>query len=116
MTFEQFSRRSFVKRSFGALALSSLGAVPSLRLMPDPVSDLTLWYDRPAEKWTDALPVGNGRIGAMGFGGAKEEHLQLNEATLWGGGPHDYDHPGAAEVLPEIRRLIFAGKFQEAQD
>ena len=77
--------------------------------------DLSLTYDKPAEKWTEALPVGNGRIGAMVFGGTEDERLQINESTLWGGGPHDYVDPGAHTNLEEIRRLIFAGKVDEAE-
>ncbi len=76
---------------------------------------LTLWYDTPAAKWTDALPLGNGRLGAMLFGGVSEERLALNELTLWAGGPHDYDNPDALAALPEIRRLVFAGEWAEAQ-
>ncbi|BBO34691.1 hypothetical protein PLANPX_4303 [Lacipirellula parvula] len=78
-------------------------------------SGLALWYDAPAERWTEALPIGNGRLGAMIFGGVAEERLQLNEDTLWTGGPHCYDHPGAAEALPELRRLLFAGRQREAE-
>lgn len=76
---------------------------------------LQLWYDAPANRWTEALPVGNGRLGAMIFGGAAAERLQLNEDTLWTGGPRSYDHPGAAEVLPLLRELLFAGKQKEAE-
>ena len=76
--------------------------------------EFTLRYDKPAAMWTEALPIGNGRIGAMVFGGTSEERLQINEATLWGGGPHDYTNPGAASHLEEIRHLIFAGKSAEA--
>ena len=75
----------------------------------------TLLYDRPAAKWTEALPIGNGRIGAMVFGGTEDERLQVNEDTLWGGGPHDYTNPEAYSHLEEIRRLIFAGKVDEAE-
>lgn len=75
-----------------------------------------LWYRRPAREWLEALPVGNGRLAAMVFGGALQERLQLNEGTLWAGGPHDYSHPDAAAALPEIRRLIFAGEWRKAQD
>ena len=78
-------------------------------------SDLSLTYHKPAEKWTEALPIGNGRIGAMVFGGTEDERLQINESTLWGGGPHDYTNPDAHSQLEEIRRLIFAGKVEEAQ-
>lgn len=78
-------------------------------------SHLNLTYDRPATKWTEALPVGNGRIGAMVFGGTEDERLQVNEDTLWGGVPHDYTNPDAHLHLDEIRQLIFAGKLDEAE-
>ena len=68
--------------------------------------DMTLWYDRPASKWTEAMPVGNGSMGAMVFGSAPVERIQFNEDTLWIGQPRDYSHPGAAEHLPEIRKLL----------
>jgi alpha-L-fucosidase 2 len=77
--------------------------------------DLSLTYDKPAEKWTEALPIGNGRIGAMVFGGTEDERLQINDSTLWGGGPHAYANPDAYTHLEEIRRLIFAGKVDEAE-
>jgi alpha-L-fucosidase 2 len=78
-------------------------------------SDLRLWYDSPATQWTQALPIGNGRIGAMVFGGVTEDRYQLNEDSLWCGGPQDYAHEGAAQYLPQIRRLLFEGKQKEAQ-
>ncbi len=78
--------------------------------------DLTLWYRQPAKEWTEALPVGNGRLGAMVFGGTEHERLQLNENTLWSGGSYDPDNPDALAALPEARRLIFAGKYKEAND
>ena len=59
--------------------------------------NLTLWYEQPAAQWVEALPVGNGRLGAMVFGGAPEERIQFNEGTLWAGGLRDYAHEGAAE-------------------
>ena len=77
--------------------------------------DLKLTYDKPADKWTEALPVGNGRIGAMVFGGTEDERLQINESTLWGGGPHDYTNSKAFAHLQQIRELIFAGKVDEAE-
>jgi len=74
-----------------------------------------LWYDKPAQDWMkEALPIGNGRLGAMVFGGTASERIQLNEDTLWAGGPYDPSSPEALEALPEARRLIFAGKFKEA--
>lgn len=75
---------------------------------------LTLWYRRPAAKWVEALPIGNGRLGAMVFGGIGVERLQLNDDTLWSGGPKDWNNPKAKAALPEVRRLIAAGKFAEA--
>jgi alpha-L-fucosidase 2 len=79
-------------------------------------SPFSLTYDKPASKWTEALPVGNGRIGAMVFGGTEDERLQINESTLWGGGPHDYTNPEAYAHLGEVRKLIFAGKVEEAEE
>ena len=78
-------------------------------------SGLQLWYSRPAQKWTEALPVGNGRLGAMVFGGTEHERLQFNEDTLWTGQPHEYQHEGAVEYLPIVRKLLFEGKQREAE-
>lgn len=75
-----------------------------------------LWYAQPAQKWTDALPIGNGRMGAMVFGGVFDERIQFNEDTLWKGFPHDYDRAGAHDHLAEIRQLLFDGKVKEAVD
>ncbi len=65
--------------------------------------------------WVEALPVGNGRLGAMVYGGVERERLQLNEESVWSGQPQDADNPDALQHLPEIRRLLFAGKYAEAQ-
>jgi len=73
-----------------------------------------LWYRQPAERWADALPLGNGRIGGMVFGGIQREHIQLNEDTIWNGQKRDRLNPEAAKYLPEVRRLLFAGKPLEA--
>ena len=75
-----------------------------------------LWYNKPAQIWTDALPVGNGRMGAMVFGGAAHERIQFNENTVWTGQPHDYAHKGASKSLQQIRELLWAGKQKEAED
>jgi alpha-L-fucosidase 2 len=74
-----------------------------------------LWYDKPAEKWTEALPIGNGRLGAMVFGGTDEAHLQINEETVWTGKPHHYHNEGAVEHLGTIRQLLFEGKQKDAE-
>ena len=74
-----------------------------------------LWYRQPAEQWTEALPIGNGRLGAMIFGGVARERLQLNEDTLYAGGPYDPSDPGARNALPRVRELIAQGKYAEAQ-
>ena len=89
-----------VRHSRNALAWASQTASPQ-------PSALHLWYDKPASAWNEALPLGNGRIGAMVFGGIASERIQLNEATLWTGKPHDYTNPDARKNLDEIRKLIF---------
>ena len=72
-------------------------------------------FNRPASAWTEALPLGNGRLGAMDFGGVDDERYQVNEDTLWGGAPHDYANPDAYQHLDEVRGLIFKGKVAEAE-
>ena len=79
------------------------------------VKELKLWYNQPASVWEEALPIGNGRLGAMVFGGKTEEHIQFNEETLWTGEPHDYAHEGASQYLNQIRELIWQGKQKEAE-
>jgi len=75
-----------------------------------------LWYKRHAEQWNEALPVGNGRLGAMVYGVAREEHIQLNEDSVWYGGPTDRHNPDALDSLPTIRRLLFEGRLKEAHE
>lgn len=77
--------------------------------------DWKLWYTHPAANWNEALPVGNGRLGAMVFGGIAAERLQLNEGTVWTGKDVDFVNPAAKAALPEVRKLLFAGKYAEAQ-
>ncbi len=79
------------------------------------MSALELWYRQPATVWTEALPIGNGRLGAMVFGGAGEERLQLNESTFWSGGPYQPINPEALQHLGAVRELIFAGRYAEAE-
>ena len=77
---------------------------------------LCLWYDTPAQEWEEALPIGNGRLGAMVYGGVSEETIQFNEETLWTGQPRDYAQPGAHKVLDQLRQLLWEGKQQEAHE
>ncbi|HEV2695295.1 MAG TPA: glycoside hydrolase family 95 protein [Verrucomicrobiae bacterium] len=94
--------------------LAALAALLLLQPVAKAASPLTLYYTDAATKWTEALPIGNGRLGAMVFGGVTREHLQLNESTLWAGGPYDPNNTNALGALPEARRLIFAGKYDDA--
>jgi alpha-L-fucosidase 2 len=96
-----------------AAALAPLSAAPA----PAPsASPLALWYRQPAQTWVEALPVGNGRLGAMVFGGAPHERLQLNEDTLWSGSPHNTNNPNAKQHIPAIRKLVAEGKYPEADE
>ena len=82
-----------------------------------PAAPLTLWYRRPAKRWLEALPVGNGRLGAMVFGGVGTERLALNESTFWSGAADPTnDNPAGREQLPIIRKLLFEGKYPQAVD
>ena len=80
------------------------------------VAQHRLWYDQPAQTWTQALPIGNGVMGGMVFGTPAVEHIQLNEETIWAGQPNNVINPNAKEALPKVRQLIFEGKYKEAQD
>ncbi|MGZ5454976.1 MAG: glycoside hydrolase family 95 protein, partial [Candidatus Aminicenantales bacterium] len=73
-----------------------------------------LWYRQPAGDWNEALPVGNGRLGAMVFGYPDHEKLQLNEETLWAGSPIDNNNPAALDALPLIRKALFKGDYAQA--
>ena len=97
-----------MKRLIGALAVL-------MAVMTAAAQDYRLWYDRPAQTWTQALPVGNGVVGGMVFGTPAVERIQLNEETLWAGQPNNVVNPGAKDALPQVRRLIFEGRYKEAQ-
>ena len=75
-----------------------------------------LWYDRPAANWNEALPIGNGRLGAMVFGNVSADRLQLNEETIWAGQPNNNANADALEYLPKVRQLVWEGRYKEAQD
>jgi alpha-L-fucosidase 2 len=113
MTVCRAHRRVLVA-AIGLIVSTSLGwpAGAQAQAASDPWS---LWYDAPARQWVEALPVGNGRVGGMVFGGTAHERIQFNESTVWTGGPHDYVRTGSSRWLPEIRALLFAGKQKEAE-
>jgi alpha-L-fucosidase 2 len=102
------------RRGFLAQVPVALAAFSRAREASAP-SEWMLWYRQPAKIWTDALPIGNGGLGAMVCGGIQEERLQLNEDTLWSGCPRDWNNPQASEALPEIRRLVLEQqRYKEA--
>jgi alpha-L-fucosidase 2 len=107
-------RRLFLQQLVAASVLLRAGTLPAGGQGRTTPTAPVLWYRRPATRWVEALPVGNGRLGAMVFGGIGVERLQLNEDTLWSGGPKDWDNPTAKEVIPGIRRLIAAGDYAAA--
>jgi alpha-L-fucosidase 2 len=88
----------------------------SVTIAQPPAEPLSLWYRQPARDWVEALAVGNGRLGAMVFGGVTQERIQLNEDTLWAGGPYDPANPDALEALPQVREMIFAGQYRQASN
>ncbi len=110
------TRRKFLKSS--ALATTAIAQAKRLNASEAPAPGETarhrIFYEQPAATWPDALPVGNGRLGAMVFGGTAKERLQLNEETVWMGGVRDRNNPQAART-PEVRKLLFAGKVHEAE-
>lgn len=114
---EQKPERFLVKNNLWRWAVLVVAAVaPAVTTIgaPTEVNSYLLWYDKPAAKWEEALPVGNGRVSAMIFGQATNERLQLNEGTLWAGAPYDPVNPEAKEALPEVRQLVNEGHYREA--
>ncbi|MES2041160.1 MAG: glycoside hydrolase family 95 protein [Pseudomonadota bacterium] len=101
---------------FGMAGLYGAPALVMAQNAALPKNANTLWYRQPASCWEEALPLGNGRLGAMVFGRVGQERLQLNEDTLWAGAPYTPDNPDARTALPEVRQLIADGKFKEAAD
>ena len=92
-----------------------LGSAQPPQTVPAPQAVSVLWYRTPAARWNEALPIGNGRLGAMVFGGVREERLQLNEDSVWAGQRMNRVNPAAAAAVPEVRRLLQAGKVAEAE-
>ena len=108
-------RRDFLVSAGLAAAFPGLaGASVSATVRAAGREDLALWYDKPAATWVEALPVGNGRLGAMCFGRIAQERLQLNEGTLFAGGPYNPNNPAALAALARVRALIDAGDFHAA--
>lgn len=104
------TRRTFL---FGAMATVTL---PCSSFAASASPDTAMWYDKPAERWLQALPVGNGRLGAMVFGDPGHERLHLTESTLWSGAPSTQNvNPAAHEQIPTIREHLFAGRYTEAE-
>ncbi|MCC2545960.1 glycoside hydrolase family 95 protein [Hymenobacter sp. BT175] len=97
------------------LLVWSLLLAPLLAAAKPNPTPLKLWYDRPAANWNEALPIGNGRLGAMVFGGPAQERLQLNEATIWAGGPNNNVKPDALPVIRQLRELLLSGQQEAAQ-
>src|SRR5215212_7722095 len=112
MALPNITRRNLLT---GAAAMSLAGAT-SAASSATSLSLSRLWYRKPADRWEAALPVGNGRLGAMVFGRVGQERLQLNEDTLWAGSPYTPDNPEALAGIPEVRKLIEQGKYREATD
>lgn len=109
-------RRRFLACTGLALALPGLARAKVLATEREGREELSLWYEQPAGPWIEALPVGNGRLGAMVFGRAAQERLQLNIDTLFGGGPYTPDNPKALEALPRVRALLDEGRWHEASE
>ncbi|MFC4313543.1 glycoside hydrolase N-terminal domain-containing protein [Steroidobacter flavus] len=112
----RLSRRTVLQAAAATTLLNSRFAHSASTPAQPPNASNVLWYTRTAQEWVEALPIGNGRIGAMIFGGTGQERLQLNEDTLWGGGPYDPANPEAREALPEVRKLVFAGEYAKATE
>jgi alpha-L-fucosidase 2 len=115
----QITRRTFIKSASAALPIVAglkTAETKSIKYAVANPQRLVLWYEKPASQWVEALPIGNGRSGAMVFGGTDVERLQLNEDTLYAGGPYDPNNQEALQALPEARRLIFEGRYKEAND
>ncbi|MFT7775063.1 glycosyl hydrolase family 95 catalytic domain-containing protein [Roseateles sp.] len=113
------SRRNWLQLQAALLGFG-LPSTPLLAAPPAQAQDTKsqpyrLWYRRPADEWVQALPVGNGRLGAMVFGGTHTERLQLNESSFFSGGPYDTTNPRAREGLPKVRELVFAGRYADAE-
>lgn len=111
LTILRFPNVSLPAGFFASVSSEALKALTWLSpvMVCSAVQSQRLWYRQPAARWEEALPLGNGHLGAMLFGGVSDERLSLNADTLWGGSPHDYVDPGSPALLPQLRELIFSG-------
>jgi alpha-L-fucosidase 2 len=107
----KLTRREAMATMAASTVVAGIGVQSAVPNTDPPV----LWYREPATVWTEALPIGNGVLGAMVFGGIANDRLQLNEGTLWAGGPYDPVNPEANTALPEVRTLVFEGRIKEAE-
>ena len=115
-TSDDLTRRDFLKVSSVAAAISVAEKTAFASGPSSPATaDLKLWYAQPASNWNQALPIGNGRLGAMVFGGVDIERIQINEDTIWAGEKRDRNNPEGGKQLAEVRRLLFAGRAKEAE-
>lgn len=109
-------KKQYQKMFMTVIFLATLVSLTPAEQLPADRSNELLWYRQPAEQWVEALAVGNGRLGAMIFGKTYQERIQFNEDTIWTGGPYQPDKVSdGPAVLPEIRRLVFEGKYRQAQ-
>jgi alpha-L-fucosidase 2 len=123
MRYVDASAKAGEKHSYTIITVNSVGlkSVPSRasttanQTVEAKPGDRVLWYRQPGVKWLDAMPIGDGYMGAMVFGGIQQERIALNESSFWSGRPHDYNDTNAINYFPQIRDLVFAGKFQEAE-
>lgn len=119
---KKYSRRSIIKSgtiaafSFSPLINGFNKTFGNATAFNAATSDLMLWYKKPAEKWLEALPIGNGKLGGMVFGGAAQERISISEDTLWTGGPYHAAQTVSPETMASIRKLSFEGKYAEAQE
>ena len=97
-------------------SLLLFAVVLTVKAAPVSDNDQRLWYDKPANFWLEAVPLGNSRMGAMVYGGTQTAEIQLNEETFWSGGPHDNNSKTSLQYLTEVRSLIFDGKEREAEN
>src|ERR1700733_14676436 len=116
MTAIRPTRRRFLATSVAvAAALTQRASFAAISEEKDDDTPYKLFFNQPATQWSDSLPVGNGRLGACVFGNPARERIQLNEDSIWDGDHRDRNNPKAAEAVPKIRELLFAGKVAEAE-